>query len=154
MKERRVKSKAVSFELVLACLAAAGCSASASPNAPPVSATQSPSSAQPTPAAARSGVIRFVDLDNFDVRDMPMRMALDALAEQGYEIETLFVESSSLIAETLARAHADIAWSSNLSVWTAVAEGLEARTLMETAGSTTSSAPAFATMVGRLKETF
>ena len=48
----------------------------------------------PTPAA--EGIrLRFVDIVNVDVRDVPLLMAFDELATRGYTIEKLHIAASS-----------------------------------------------------------
>jgi hypothetical protein len=85
----------------------------------------------------KSGTIRFYDIANLDMRDVPLLMALDDLRGQGYTVETTYMASSSLIAEALARGDADLALLNNLTMWNAVAKGVDARTLVEPVASTT-----------------
>jgi ABC-type nitrate/sulfonate/bicarbonate transport system substrate-binding protein len=85
----------------------------------------------------RSATIRFFDISNLDVRDIPMLMALDDLRSQGYHVETTYLASSSLIAEALARGDADLALLNNLTMWSAIAKGVDARTIVEPVAPTT-----------------
>lgn len=89
---------------------------------------------QATASPPKSGTIRYFDIDNFDVRDIPMRMALDALRAEGYTIEETYLDSSSLIADAFARGDADIAWIGNQAMWTAVSKGVAAHTVAQVTG--------------------
>jgi ABC-type nitrate/sulfonate/bicarbonate transport system substrate-binding protein len=91
-----------------------------------------------TPAPAKTGVIRWYDISNFDVRDVPMRMSFDALRAQGYTVEETYLDSSSLIAEAFARGDADIAWTNNQTMWTAITKGAGVVSVAQAAGFSTS----------------
>ena len=88
-------------------------------------------------AQPKSGTIRFYDISNLDVRDIPMLMALDDLRAQGYTVEVTYLASSNLIAEALSRGDADLALMNNLTMWNAIAKGVDARTVIEPVASTT-----------------
>ncbi|MGI6375782.1 MAG: ABC transporter substrate-binding protein [Anaerolineae bacterium] len=87
--------------------------------------------------APESVTIRFYDLTNVDVRDVPMLMALDALREQGYTIEVTYMAKSALIAEGLARGDADIGLLNNQTMWLAIEKGADVRTVAQSVGSAT-----------------
>jgi ABC-type nitrate/sulfonate/bicarbonate transport system substrate-binding protein len=89
----------------------------------------------PTPRTSKT--IRFHDLVNLDVRDVPLLMAMDHLREQGYTIETTYLASGALITESLARGDADIGMVNNQTVWTAISKGADIRTIAQFTGSTT-----------------
>lgn len=89
---------------------------------------------QATLTSPKSGSIRYYDISNFDVRDIPMRMALDDLRAQGYTVEENYLDSSSLIAEAFARGEADVAWIGNQAMWTAVSKGVKAHTVAQVTG--------------------
>jgi ABC-type nitrate/sulfonate/bicarbonate transport system substrate-binding protein len=78
--------------------------------------------------------IRFADLVNVDVRDVPLLMAFDALAADGYTIEKTYLSSSTLITDALARGEADVAMSNTQTAWTAIAKGADIRTVVEATG--------------------
>jgi len=87
-----------------------------------------------SPAA---GIIRFYDISNVDVRDVPMLIALDALEAQGYTVETTLLSNSSLIAEGLAQGEADIGLFNNQTSWNAIHKGAGLRTVAQSVSSTT-----------------
>jgi ABC-type nitrate/sulfonate/bicarbonate transport system substrate-binding protein len=92
--------------------------------------------ASPPPEPAEQVTIRYTDLDNFDVRDVPLQMALDALEEQGYTVERTYLAEADLVADALARGSADLAWLNNRTTWLAIAEGAEVRTIVQAVGPT------------------
>ncbi len=92
--------------------------------------------AAPPPAAPVGGTIRFFDISNVDVRDVPMLMALDALKEQGYNVEITYLSDSALIASALADGDADIGLLNNQTMWTAIEKGADVRTVAQSVGST------------------
>jgi ABC-type nitrate/sulfonate/bicarbonate transport system substrate-binding protein len=81
---------------------------------------------RPAPSTVR---IRFGDLINVDVRDVPLRMAFDDLAARGYTVEKVYVSSSAMTTDLLIRGDVDIAMVNNQTVWTAIAKGAELRTV-------------------------
>jgi NitT/TauT family transport system substrate-binding protein len=81
--------------------------------------------------------IRYADLINVDVRDVPLLMAFDELAKQGYTIEKVYLSSSAEITDLLARGDAEIAMVNNQTVWTAVAKGADLRTIGPFTATTT-----------------
>ena len=85
----------------------------------------------------KSGTIRFFDISNLDVRDIPMLMALDDLRAMGYTVEVTYLASSNLIVEALSRSDADLALLNNLTMWNGIAKGVDARTVIEPVASTT-----------------
>jgi ABC-type nitrate/sulfonate/bicarbonate transport system substrate-binding protein len=113
--------------LSLVILILAACAAPATPIAPTA-----------TPPPAKTGVIRWYDISNFDVRDVPMRMALDALRAEGYTVEEIYMDSSTLIAEAFARGEADIAWTNNQTMWAAIEKGAGVITVAQATGFSTS----------------
>jgi ABC-type nitrate/sulfonate/bicarbonate transport system substrate-binding protein len=80
--------------------------------------------------------LRYFDLINLDVRDVPLLMALDALAEQGYQVEKNYLASGTLIAEALARGDADIGMLNNQTMWIAISKGAAVRTIAQFTAST------------------
>jgi ABC-type nitrate/sulfonate/bicarbonate transport system substrate-binding protein len=107
----------------LVCLIAVGCGERAS--APPE-----------TPASRTSGTLRYFDLINLDVRDVPLLMALDALEAQGYTVEKTYLSGGTLIAEALARGDADIGLLNNQTMWMAITKGAPVRTIAQFTAST------------------
>ncbi len=90
------------------------------------------------PASADSArTLRFFDILNIDVRDIPMLMALDDLAAQGYTVQKTYMSSTALIADALARDDADIGLGNNLMMWTAITKGAPIRTIAQFTSSTT-----------------
>ena len=73
--------------------------------------------------------IRFADLINIDVRDVPLLMAFDDLAAQGYTIEKVYLSSSAVETDLLIRGDVDIAMINNQTVWTAITKGADLRTI-------------------------
>lgn len=116
---------AAALLLVLAGLACGGCS-----HRPPVPESN-------TQARLKSGKLRFFDLPNVDVRDVPLLMALDDLAAQGYTVEKTNMASGALIADALARGDADIGLVNSQTMWMAIAKGALVRTIAEFTKSTT-----------------
>jgi ABC-type nitrate/sulfonate/bicarbonate transport system substrate-binding protein len=127
-------SKWVVVLLVGLCLA----SCASPPAAPAATVTPRPAAtATPVPAPPDLGTIRFFDIANLDVRDVPLLMAMDALRAQGYTVEVTYLAKSSLIAAALAEGDADIGLLNNQTMWAAVAKGAEVRTIAEPVASTT-----------------
>lgn len=81
---------------------------------------------QSPPAPMR---IRYADLINVDVRDVPLLMAFDELAKQGYTIEKVYLPSSAETTDLLARGDVEIAMVNNQTVWTAIMKGADLRTV-------------------------
>jgi ABC-type nitrate/sulfonate/bicarbonate transport system substrate-binding protein len=90
-----------------------------------------------TQARLKSGKLRLFDLPNVDVRDVPMLMALDDLAAQGYTVEKTNMASGSLIADALARGDADIGLLNSQTMWMAIVRGAPVRTIAEFTNPTT-----------------
>src|SRR5687768_16991698 len=80
--------------------------------------------------------LRYFDLINLDVRDVPLLMALDALAEQGYQVEKNYLASGTLIAEALSRGDADIGMLNNQTMWIAISKGAAVLTIAQFTAST------------------
>lgn len=121
------------------CLLAAGCAATApSPTLPPTLAPASTTAVTvPTTAApSKSGKILYFDNANLDVRDVPTLMALDELHAQGYSIERQTLATSALLVQALERGDADIISANTQTMWTAIAKGVNARTVVARIGST------------------
>lgn len=91
----------------------------------------------PTQGPRKAGRLRFFDLVNLDVRDVPLLIALDDLAAQGYTIEKTYLASSALIADALGRGDADIGLLNNQTMWIAVTKGAPVRTIAGFTASTT-----------------
>jgi ABC-type nitrate/sulfonate/bicarbonate transport system substrate-binding protein len=73
--------------------------------------------------------IRYADLINVDVRDVPLLMAADDLATKGYTIDKVYLSSSAITTDLLIRGEVDIAMINNQTVWTAIAKGADLRTI-------------------------
>ncbi|HET9013342.1 MAG TPA: ABC transporter substrate-binding protein [Gemmatimonadaceae bacterium] len=73
--------------------------------------------------------IRYADLINVDVRDVPLLMAADDLESKGYTIEKVYLSSSAITTDLLVRGEVDIAMINNQTVWTAIAKGADLRTV-------------------------
>ena len=73
--------------------------------------------------------IRYADLINIDVRDVPLLMAADDLESKGYTIEKVYLQSSAITTDLLVRGDVDIAMINNQTVWTAIAKGAGLRTI-------------------------
>lgn len=119
---------------VLLCFIAVGCTAPAPTPAPIQTLAPAPA---PSPTLPRkSGTIHFFDIVNVDVRDVPMLMALDTLAAQGYVIEKQYLATSPLIVDGLMRGDADIGLLNNQTMWTAIAKGAKVRTIAGSVAAT------------------
>lgn len=66
-----------------------------------------------------------------DLGDVPSLMALDLLAEQGYEVTTTFFSGTDLAAEALSRGDAQVGAGSVEVFWSAVEQGADIVTIME-----------------------
>ncbi len=86
--------------------------------------------------AHKSNTLRYFDLINVDVRNVPLLMALDELQTQGYIIEKTHLASGVLIADALARGDADIGMLNNQTMWIAIAKGAPVRTIAQYTSST------------------
>jgi ABC-type nitrate/sulfonate/bicarbonate transport system substrate-binding protein len=106
--------------------------------APPAVNTSPAPSTLPAPsnATTKTGTLRFFDLQNLDVRDVPMRMALDDLKSQGYTVEITPLANSTLITEALARGEADLGVFNTQTAWTAITKGAPIRTVLQFSGAT------------------
>jgi ABC-type nitrate/sulfonate/bicarbonate transport system substrate-binding protein len=83
------------------------------------------------------GTLRFADILNLDVRDVPLLMALDALEAQGYAVEKRYLSSGALIVDLMVRDAADVGLVNNQTMWTAIARGARVRTIAQFTASTT-----------------
>lgn len=110
------------FLLALASLAPIGCAGRPAPS---------------TQASRKPGTLRFFDLINLDVRDVPLLLALDDLAARGYTVEKTYMASSALIADALARGQADIGLLNSQTMWMAIAKGAPVRTIAQFTAPTT-----------------
>jgi ABC-type nitrate/sulfonate/bicarbonate transport system substrate-binding protein len=88
-----------------------------------------------TPEAAKT--LRYFDLINLDVRDVPLLMALDDLTNQGYKVEKTYLASGALIADALGRGDADIGMLNNQTMWIAATKGVAVSTVAGFTESTT-----------------
>jgi ABC-type nitrate/sulfonate/bicarbonate transport system substrate-binding protein len=120
---------------VLLCLVTGGC-ATPAPTPAPTQTSVPPPAASVTPTPRKSGTIHFFDIINIDVRDVPMLMAFDTLAAQGYTIEKQYFATSPLIADGLARGDADIGLLNDQTMWTAIAKGAKVRTIAGSVAAT------------------
>ncbi|MBN8730415.1 MAG: ABC transporter substrate-binding protein [Acidobacteria bacterium] len=94
-------------------------------------AGRSPGPAQP----ART--LRFHDLINVDVRDVPLMLAFDELTARGYRIERTHLASGALIADALARGSADLGVVNTQTIWVAASKGAQIRTVSAFTAPTT-----------------
>lgn len=74
--------------------------------------------------------LRYFDLINLDVRDVPLLMALEDLERQGYQVEKTYLASGTLIADALGRGDADIGLVNNQAMWIAATKGVAVRTVI------------------------
>ncbi len=88
-----------------------------------------PTPAAPAPTVAKTGTLRFYQLINPDLRDEPMEMAFDQLRAQGYTVQETELNSSTLLADALARGDADVSLFNNQTAWAAAAKGAKIRTI-------------------------
>lgn len=105
-----------------------GCAAPTTPVTPLPTATAAV-------AAKKTGTIRFADLSNIDVRDIPILLALDDLKVQGYDVQVIYLAENPQIVELLARGDAEIASVNNQTMWAGIAKGADVRTISESLGS-------------------
>lgn len=88
----------------------------------------------PVPARDRTPLrIAHPAIANFG--DLPILMATDALIEQGYTVDTLFLGSSQLAITALTDGEADIGISSTRTALAAIAKGAPITTVMEESGN-------------------
>ncbi len=80
--------------------------------------------------AAKSTSLHYFTIVGTDLRDIPLKLALDALKAQGYSVDETDLSSSTLLLQALARGDADIASFNNQTAWDAVAKGTPLRTVM------------------------
>jgi ABC-type nitrate/sulfonate/bicarbonate transport system substrate-binding protein len=89
-------------------------------------------------AAARAPIaIRFADLINVDMRNVPLLMAFDELAARGYAVEKTHLTSGALISDLLARGEAEFGAANDQTVWTAILKGADIRTIAQYTAATT-----------------
>lgn len=105
----------------------------------PAAAPASTTTTAPTAAAgaARTGTLRFYDLANIDVRDVPLLMAFDDLEAQGYKVEKTYVANSTLLAAALARGDADLSVFNTQTAWKAIGKNAPIKTIAQFTGGTT-----------------
>lgn len=126
MTRRAIRGLVASLAL-LAAAGLAGCSRAAEPDA----------TDRPSGSAGNRLTVRFLDLVNLDVRDVPLLMAFDELATEGYVVEKRYLSDSALMTDMLARGDADIAMINNQTAWAAIAKGADIRTVGQFTGPTT-----------------
>jgi ABC-type nitrate/sulfonate/bicarbonate transport system substrate-binding protein len=88
-----------------------------------------PTQAAPAPSVAKNVTLRYFQLINPDLRDEPMEVALDQLRAQGYTVQESELDSSTLLADALARGDADVSLFNNQTAWAAAAKGGKIRTI-------------------------
>jgi ABC-type nitrate/sulfonate/bicarbonate transport system substrate-binding protein len=109
--------------VLLLAIAAAGCS---------FQSAGTPARQAGDPAVPRGTVtLRFADLVNLDVRDVPLLMAFDDLEAHGYRVEKLYLGNGAMITESLVRGDADIGMINNQTAWTAIVKGADLRTISQ-----------------------
>lgn len=80
-------------------------------------------------SAPPARTLRFYDLINVDVRDVPLMLAFDELTSRGYRIERTHLASGALIADALARGSADVGMVNTQTMWVAASKGAQVRTV-------------------------
>lgn len=80
---------------------------------------------------AVKGRIHVLVIASADIRDIPLSMAVDDLAAQGYRVEVTPMLNGALMPDALARGDAEIGSFNNETLWAAIAKGVRARTLMQ-----------------------
>jgi hypothetical protein len=80
---------------------------------------------------AGKGRIHVLVIANTDIRDIPLGLAIEDLKAQGYRAEVTPMLNGALMPDALARGDAEIGSFNNETLWTAVAKGVRARTLMQ-----------------------
>jgi ABC-type nitrate/sulfonate/bicarbonate transport system substrate-binding protein len=68
---------------------------------------------------------------NSDIRDIPMADAIATLQAQGYTVEVTQMVNGTLIADAMSRGDVELGSFNNQTIWTAVAKGLKAKTIMQ-----------------------
>lgn len=82
-------------------------------------------------APEKSGTIRLLVITNTDIRDIPLGLAVESLKAQGYDVEITQMANGVLMTEALAHGDAELGSFNNQTLWTAIAKGVKARTLMQ-----------------------
>ncbi len=80
---------------------------------------------------AAKGRIHVLVIANTDIRDIPLGLAVEDLKVQGYQAEVTPMLGGALMPDALARGDAEIGSFNNETLWSAVAKGARARTLMQ-----------------------
>ncbi len=80
---------------------------------------------------AAKGRIHVLVIANTDIRDIPLGLAVEDLKAQGYQADVTPMLSGALMPDALARGDAEIGSFNNETLWSAVAKGVRARTLMQ-----------------------
>lgn len=127
------------YVLTLIALAALvfGCMPISPAAAPAPTTTTVPTTPTTAAGAARTGTLRFYDLANIDVRDVPLLMAFDDLEAQGYKVEKTYVANSTLLAAALARGDADLSVFNTQTAWKAIGKDAPIKTIAQFTGGTT-----------------
>lgn len=97
--------------------------------------TQAPPT--PTPQASapsNKGEIRMGFTSEADLGDVPVLMALDLLAQQGYTITPTYFSTADVAVTALANGDMDMGTGSTRTHWAAISKGGKIRTLMEEVG--------------------
>jgi ABC-type nitrate/sulfonate/bicarbonate transport system substrate-binding protein len=85
-----------------------------------------PTSGAPGPR----GTLRFSLTGATSVKDVPWFLALDALREQGYEVQITTFAKSSLIPPALVQEEIDVASANANLVWSAISQGADLRSIV------------------------
>lgn len=108
--------------------------------APPAAAVASPGAATAVPAVATAapinsspaakGKLRINVSPEVRISNIPMRMALDALTEKGYQVEAVPIAQFSLVVPALVQGGLDVSTGSNITIWSAIAKGGQVRSIV------------------------
>ncbi len=109
-----------------------GCASSAGLAPSPVAtSTIGSTAASITRAPNKTGTIRFLIIANSDIRDIPLSFSVDILQAQGYQVQITQMVDGTTITDALAHGDAEVGSFNNQTLWTAVAKGVKAKTIMQ-----------------------
>ena len=87
-------------------------------------------SAQPASVNAKQGKLRINLTTDIRISNIPTRIALDALTQQGYTVEAVPFAQFNLVIPALVNGDLDISTGSNVTVWSAIAKGGKVRSIV------------------------
>lgn len=117
--------------LVIAC-APVSTAPPAATVAPSGAATAAPAAVTAAPinsSPAEKGKLRINLSTDIRIANIPLRMALDALTEKGYQVEAVPIAQFSLVVPALVQGSLDVSTGSNITVWSAIAKGGQVRSI-------------------------